>query len=305
MSKYYIYKKSIKAGLDPNITMKLDPKNPDYAQEYWKQRLTSPQAVQEESEKYWSGRPHTEQIKRQSEQFVGEQYGVYPQQPQQQTNPYVLINTVPDEEFNIGMLAIENDFIHETNMAKQTTTDKVQVDEIINDAKMKKQMKMDKLILDYKRTQIMFNKYSKDNTLSNEDKLLAKMKYRESNPIYTPSKIQQKDVFTPAHVQKTMSELQSGGIIKGGIVEPFMDAETMMLYGQQNLPPGLFPWVQQVANQRFGKEQEEGISQPPHQALTGYWKEISDEEKQEIMIALQKNPNNLKIILQRLKTGGE
>ena len=127
------------------------------------------------------------------------------------------IDALPEQEFNIGKLAIQNEFVKETNLAKQTTTDTVQIDEMINDAKMTKAMRMQELMTNYQRTKTMFKKYGQEGNLSNEDKFLAKMTFHDSNPVF---KIPQaslkpaKPTYTQAQQQRGIGKIisESGGV---------------------------------------------------------------------------------------------
>jgi hypothetical protein len=148
--------------------------------------------------------------KPQESEFVsrptGEQQLAANPQIQQQFN----IDDMPKRQFDIGLMAIENEYIQQTNLAKQTTTDTAQLDTLYQNAKMKHDMQVQELTGKLQRTKMMYKKYNTDNTLSPENKTLAKMTFNDADPVYKvpPAPMKpQKPIFSPQKQQWAIGKL--------------------------------------------------------------------------------------------------
>jgi hypothetical protein len=121
------------------------------------------------------------------------------------------IQNVPNMQFKIGKMAIENEFIHDTNLAKQTVTDTVQLDVIYQNAKMVHDMKMQELANKFQKNKLLIDKYSKDPTLTSQDRFIATQELMEKDPIWRVESPQidytEKQIFTPAQIQKGLGEI--------------------------------------------------------------------------------------------------
>lgn len=279
-------------------------------------------------------------------------------------NQDVDIDSIVDKEFNIGKMAIENEYQMENHKAIQTSTNTAQVDVFLQNAKMIHDMKMNELMANYQRTKLMFKKYQQDSTLDTKDAFLAKSEFHKSNPVYKISKTElkpEKPVFTIAQQQRGLGKIlkDTAGIndkemmmdMAAETFGPDFDETAPGVYkyinelpetqGQepQGKPTKKLTFLEDLAKQnnekgysselvnkaiqdynglgghqteqgqkykkkvlsQFDQPQQQTSQQIPHQSLTPYWPDLTDEEKQTISLALKQNPNNIKIILQRLK----
>ncbi len=137
----------------------------------------------------------------------------YPKEfSQQQDTAQLDITEIPQKQFNIGKIAIENDYIKNTNLIKQTVTDITQYESLARDEEMIKNMRMQELMQKYQRSQIIFKKYSEDPTLDSKDRFLAQSTYLEKDPVFDISQAMKsvkpsKPIFSQMQQQRGIGKI--------------------------------------------------------------------------------------------------
>lgn len=119
------------------------------------------------------------------------------------------IDSLAEQQFNIGRMAIENEFVKQTNLNKQTTTDILQIDTLNKTAQMIHDMKIQELMGKRQKYTVLSTQANKDPKNTQEDLFVYRQKLLENDPIYkipeTP--LQQKPVFTANQQQRGIGEI--------------------------------------------------------------------------------------------------